>query len=57
MNYDEFKLFVKENVGEYFDSEEQVKDVVIKEIHKNGISFRWTFGDTSKCQYFSGHLS
>lgn len=38
MNYDEFKLFVKENVGEYFDSEEQVKDVVIKEIHKNGIS-------------------
>ena len=38
MNYDEFKLFVKENVGAYFDTEEQVKDVVIKEIHKNGIS-------------------
>ena len=38
MKYDEFKLFVKENVGEYYDTEEQVKDVVIKEIHKNGIS-------------------
>ena len=38
MNYDEFKLFVKENVGAYFDTEDQVKDIVIKEIHKNGIS-------------------
>lgn len=38
MNYDEFKLFVKNNVGAYFAADDQVTDVVIKEIYKNGVS-------------------
>lgn len=38
MNYDEFKVFVKDNVGAYFANDDLVTDVVIKEIHKNGVS-------------------
>lgn len=36
MNYDEFKLLVKENISRFFTSENRIKDITLKQICKNG---------------------
>lgn len=34
MNYDEFKLLVKENISRFFTSENRIKDITLKQICK-----------------------